>query len=151
MHIYLILSLLIIILIILEYNYQPTITTLTPFNHDHDSCCDLDQIMDKCHIPDVSQQLCYYTENDLCPKYNGSYKQCTNNYLPAQNTKTCPCNNRTFEMCPYKYKVSQSCVTNKIKNCLKNELHITKNDIDKPRVNKWKYQDKDDYFMIQCK
>lgn len=151
MHIYLVLSLLIIFLIILEYTHQPTTSILTPFNHDHDSCCDLDQIMNKCRIPDVSQQLCYYTQNPLCPRYNGSYKQCTNNYLPAQNTETCPCHNRSFEMCPLQYKVSQRCVNNEIKNCPRNETAPVKCESDKPRVNQWKYQDNDDQFMVQCK
>lgn len=151
MHVYLVLTLLIILLIIVEYTNQPTITILTPFNQDHESCCDLKQIMTKCRIPDVNQQLCYFTKDPLCPRYNGSYKQCTNNYLPPQNTPTCPCNNRTFRLCPLKYKVSQRCVNNKIKNCPRRETDEVDDLSDKPRVNQWKYKDEDDQFMVQCK
>ena len=151
MHIYLILSILIILLIILEYTHQPTITALTPFNHDHESCCDIDQIMKKCQVPTLSQQLCYYTKNPLCPRYNGSYEQCTNNYYPPQGAETCPCDDRTFEMCPHPYKVSQRCINNEIKNCPRDKLKSIDCKSDKPRVNQWKYEDKDDQFMIQCK
>lgn len=151
MHIYIVLSLLIILLIILEYTKKSDEFILTPFNHDHESCCDIDQIMKKCKVPDLSQQLCYYTQDPLCPRYNGSYKQCTNNYLPAQNTETCPCHNRSFEMCPLKYKVSQRCVNNEIKGCNRESTQQSKVKLYKPRVNKWNYQDKDDQFMVQCK
>lgn len=156
MKVYIILSALIILLIILELcnkkNYDgKTTTVLTQFNHDHDSCCNVDKIMQKCRVPNLSQEKCYTTKDPLCPRYNGSYKQCTNNYLPPQNKETCPCDNRTFEMCPHDLKVSQKCVNENIEKCKKGEINTGSwTELGKSRVNQWSYRGEDKRFMIQC-
>lgn len=117
MHIYIILSIFIILLIVFEYIYLPNTTRLTSFNNDHESCCDIGYIMNQCKINDVSQNVLYYVKDKSCPKYNGSYKQCTNNFIPISKTY----------------------------------IENNNNYLDKPRINRWRYKDKDDQFMVQCK
>ena len=73
---------------------------------------------------------------DLCPM--SSYKQCTNNY--SMNLyppiSSCSCKNRGFELCPYPYRSSNSCMINKLKHCENCEYHY-QNPENYARVNKW--------------
>jgi len=66
--------------------------------------------LNKCQVPTLTMDKCFNNEYHECPKYNGSYDQCTNNYIPKPNQNNCECRNRTFEMCPHPYKVSEKCV-----------------------------------------
>jgi len=68
------------------------------------------RILNKCQIPTLTMEKCFFNEHYQCPKYNGSYSQCTNNYIPKPNQNNCECRNRTFEMCPKPFKVSEKCV-----------------------------------------
>ena len=45
-----------------------------------------------------------------CPPINGSYEQCTNNYIPQPKNNYCECHNRWFNLCPFPYKVSEKCI-----------------------------------------
>lgn len=67
------------------------------------------RMLNKCQVPTLTMAKCFENEYNECPKYNGSYKQCTNNYIPKPNTNNCECRNRTFEMCPEPYKISPKC------------------------------------------
>ena len=59
-------------------------------------------------VPTLNTQQCWYSKEFECPPKNGNYLQCTNNYIPKPNQKNCDCSNRTFEMCPYPYKISEN-------------------------------------------
>lgn len=59
-------------------------------------------------VPTLNTQQCWYSKEFECPPKNGSYYQCTNNYIPKPNQKNCDCSNRTFEMCPFPYKISEN-------------------------------------------
>lgn len=59
-------------------------------------------------VPTVNQQQCYENEYCNCPRYNGTYEQCTNNYMPSPNQNHCDCNNRSFELCPWPFKMFES-------------------------------------------
>lgn len=59
-------------------------------------------------VPTLNTQQCWYSKEFECPIKNGSYLQCTNNYITKPNYKNCDCSNRTFEMCPYPYKISEN-------------------------------------------
>ncbi len=63
----------------------------------------------KCQVPSLTTSQCLLTQYNQCPQINGSYKQCTNNYIPNPSQKHCSCKNRTFEMCPYPFKISEKC------------------------------------------
>jgi hypothetical protein len=69
-------------------------------------------ILKKCKVPTLNMEQCFWSQYQECPRYNGSYQQCTNNYIPKPNTGNCQCNNRTFEMCPDLYKISEKCYYN---------------------------------------
>ena len=79
---------------------------------------------------------CFLNQCDLCPM--SSYKQCTNNYpinlYPP--ISSCSCKNRSFELCPYPYRSSNSCMINKLKKCENCEYHY-QNPKKYPRVNRW--------------
>lgn len=59
-------------------------------------------------VPTLNTQQCWYSKEFECPSKNGSLLQCTNNYIPKPNQKNCDCSNRTFEMCPFPYKISEN-------------------------------------------
>ncbi len=59
-------------------------------------------------VPTLNTQQCWMSKEFECPPKNGSYLQCTNNYIPKPDQKNCDCSNRTFEMCPFPYKISEN-------------------------------------------
>ena len=68
----------------------------------------------KCQVPTLNTEQCYKSTEYECPIVNGSYLQCTNNYIPKPSTFNAPCNNRTFEMTPQNEKISENCYYNNI-------------------------------------
>jgi hypothetical protein len=109
----------------------------------------------KSQVPTLNMQGCFNNRFYECNPYNGSYCQCTNNYLPSPNTGNCQCENRTFEMCPAPYKISEDKYYKTQSKCLYKKNILPKKSIDfiiknKPRVNAWQYVDKDDDFLVQC-
>lgn len=68
----------------------------------------------ECKVPTLNNFNCLLSTYNKCPPLNGSYCQCTNNYLPKSQTGRCKCNNRGFELCPNKYKISDKCYNLKL-------------------------------------
>ena len=68
----------------------------------------------KCQVPTLNTEQCYKSNQYECPIVNGSYLQCTNNYLPKPTEFNAPCNNRTFEMTTPQEKISENCYYNQI-------------------------------------
>ena len=90
--------------------------------------------LQKCQIPTVPSSTCFMTQYYRCPKYNGSYDQCTNNY--ASLDQICECENRGFLECPYPYKLSEKCYQEELQNC-KMPKTIKKTPCRNPRINIW--------------
>ena len=70
--------------------------------------------LNSCQVPNLTTEQCYKSRFYECPIVNGSYLQCTNNYIPKPNMYNADCGNRTFEMVPYPWKISENCYYNKI-------------------------------------
>ena len=70
--------------------------------------------LNNCQVPSLNTEQCYKSRYFECPIVNGSYLQCTNNYIPKPNIYNADCGNRTFEMVPYPWKISENCYYNKI-------------------------------------
>ena len=66
-------------------------------------------ILNKCQVPTLNTEQCYRSKYYECPIVNGSYLQCTNNYIPKPDNFNAPCENRTFEMTAYPKKISENC------------------------------------------
>jgi hypothetical protein len=75
---------------------------------------DIENILSSCQVPNLNTEQCYKSKFFECPIVNGSYLQCTNNYIPKPNEYNADCSNRTFEMVPYPWKISENCYYNKI-------------------------------------
>jgi len=60
--------------------------------------------LNECQVPTLNTEQCYKSRFYECPIVNGSYLQCTNNYIPKPNVYNSDCGNRTFEMVPYPWK-----------------------------------------------
>ena len=107
-------------------------------------------ILKICQVPTLNMEQCFKNKFIKCPNINGSYNQCTNNNLPNPDQKNCPCMNRTFDMCPSPFKISEKCYNN-----LNNEIINKNNDIivnkDFPRINMWNGDKNNDNFLIQCR
>lgn len=67
-----------------------------------------------CQVPTINTEQCYKSRYYECPIVNGSYLQCTNNYIPKPLEYNADCGNRTFEMVPFPWKISENCYYNKI-------------------------------------
>ena len=68
----------------------------------------------QCTVPTLNTEQCYKSRYYECPIVNGSYLQCTNNYIPKPSDYNADCGNRTFDMVPYPWKISENCYYNKI-------------------------------------
>jgi hypothetical protein len=71
-------------------------------------------ILNECQVPTLNSEQCYKSRFYECPIVNGSYLQCTNNYIPKPDVYNADCANRTFDMVPYPWKISENCYYNKI-------------------------------------
>ena len=71
--------------------------------------------LNKCQVPSLNTEQCYKSRYYECPIVNGTYLQCTNNYIPKPSEYNADCGNRTFEMVPYPWKVSENCYYDSIK------------------------------------
>jgi hypothetical protein len=69
----------------------------------------------ECQVPTLNTEQCYKSREYECPIVNGTYLQCTNNYIPKPNEYNADCGNRTFDMIPAPWKISENCYYNKIK------------------------------------
>ncbi len=67
-----------------------------------------------CQVPTLNTFQCYRSRYYECPIVNGSMLQCTNNYIPKPDEYNADCGNRTFDMVPYPWKISENCYYNKI-------------------------------------
>jgi len=74
----------------------------------------INNILNECQVPTLNSEQCYKSSFYECPIVNGNYLQCTNNYIPKPSQYNAECNNRTFEMVPYPWKISENCYYNKI-------------------------------------
>jgi hypothetical protein len=83
----------------------------------------IENILSSCQVPNLNTEQCYKSKYFECPITNGSYSQCTNNYIPSPDEFNSDCSNRTFEMVPYPRKISENCYYNKI-NFDKNKKYI---------------------------
>ena len=70
--------------------------------------------LNKCTVPTLNTEQCYKSRYYECPIVNGSYLQCTNNYIPKPKEYNADCGNRTFDMAPYPWKISENCYYNQI-------------------------------------
>jgi len=75
---------------------------------------DIENVLSSCQVPNLNTEQCYKSKFFECPIVNGSYLQCTNNYIPKPDTYNADCSNRTFEMVDYPWKISENCYYNKI-------------------------------------
>jgi len=70
--------------------------------------------LEKCQVPTLNTEQCYKSKEFECPIVNGTYLQCTNNYIPKPDQYNADCSNRTFDMVPYPWKISENCYYNSI-------------------------------------
>ena len=68
--------------------------------------------------PEMTAEICYKQKPDYCP--TSSYKQCTNNYIPAT---PCQCEERSYELCPVHQRVNQK-MFQSVYNPFKNSLYL---------------------------
>ena len=91
----------------IDYNGQ-----INPYNNNYKPR-ELDNLR-KCQVPTLNTEQCYKSRYYECPIVNGSLLQCTNNYIPKPSEFNADCGNRTFDMTPYPWKISENCYYNKI-------------------------------------
>ena len=85
--------------------------------------------LNTCQVPTLNTFQCYKSRYYECPIVNGSYLQCTNNYIPKPDEYNADCGNRTFEMVPYPWKISENCYYDKIGFNRQKEFEKVKNDV----------------------
>lgn len=122
-----------------------------------DKIIDSSQFLKDSKIPTQNMEGCYLNKYEVCPDLNGSFVQCTNNFMPLPREDNCDCFNRTFEMCPSPYKISEKKYYNLIKNSdLKKEMpkpvgnFTPKQGALDTRINVWNYNGPYKPFTAQC-
>lgn len=151
----LILSSFILIIYKKKEKFYSLAANAAPFNGDKIE--DSQEFLKESQIPTQNMEGCYLNKYEVCPNLNGSFVQCTNNFLPLPREDNCDCFNRTFEMCPAPYKISEKKYYNLIKN---SSLH---KEMPKPvgnftpkqgptdtRINMWNYDGPYKPFTAQC-
>jgi len=108
------LFILIILYFIIINNKYKKIDTFMSINPPNYSKMNFNNL-NSCQVPTLNSDKCYQSKYFECPLINGSFKQCTNNYIPQPKEGNCDCSNRTFEMCPYPFKLSEDCYYHKNK------------------------------------
>jgi hypothetical protein len=91
-------------------NYSSTI-----YNNQHEYTPANEEALKACQVPTLNSEQCYKSREYECPIVNGTYLQCTNNYIPKPSEYNADCGNRTFEMVPPPWKISENCYYDKIK------------------------------------
>jgi hypothetical protein len=91
-------------------NYSNTI-----YNNQHEYTPANEEALKACQVPSLNTEQCYKSREYECPIVNGTYLQCTNNYIPKPSEYNADCGNRTFEMVPPPWKISENCYYDKIK------------------------------------
>ena len=85
-------------------NYSSTI-----YNNQHEYTPANEEALKACQVPTLNSEQCYKSREYECPIVNGTYLQCTNNYIPKPSEYNADCGNRTFEMVPPPWKISENC------------------------------------------
>jgi hypothetical protein len=115
---YLFLVLILIVLILFKYfdkldlkrsNIKKNTTTMNDNFENNDAFLKEIALLNKCQVPTLNTEQCYKSKFYECPIVNGSYLQCTNNYIPKPTKFNSNCENRAFEMTPYPEKISENC------------------------------------------
>ena len=91
-------------------NYSNTV-----YNNQHEYTPANEEALKACQVPSLNTEQCYKSREYECPIVNGTYLQCTNNYIPKPSEYNADCGNRTFEMVPPPWKISENCYYDKIK------------------------------------
>ena len=111
--IFIITLILLIILFLIDLKYKNEY-----YNKDIDLFNNYNNVNKKalhyCNVPTLNTEQCYKSRYFECPIVNGSLLQCTNNYIPKPKEYNADCGNRTFEMVPYPWKISENCYYQKI-------------------------------------
>jgi hypothetical protein len=84
-------------------------------NNQHEYTPSNMEALQSCQVPTLNTEQCYKSREYECPIVNGSYLQCTNNYIPKPSEYNADCGNRTFDNVPYPWKISENCYYDKIK------------------------------------
>jgi hypothetical protein len=111
MIIQIIIFIIIILLLLYLYLLRNDIFEKIGFENNNE---DSENSLHKCQVPNLTTDQCYKSKFFECPIVNGSHLQCTNNYIPKPEKYNADCSNRTFEMVPYPWKISENCYYNNI-------------------------------------
>ena len=101
----------------------------------------------KCYSNPLTSAKCYITKSWPCPKDNGSYKQCTNNFRRVVNIADC--SERSYHYSPKDERLSEKCIYKKINpftTC--NTKYNPNNPSIFPRVNYWRNDLIDNNFFL---
>ena len=104
-------------------------------------------ITEKCYNDPLTLDKCWLTKEFPCPRYNGSYMQCTNNYKRDVNIANCL--ERTYYYSPKDERLSKKCVyKNVFPFAVKKNIPNPSNPSIFPRVNVWRNEDLPNGFMV---
>jgi hypothetical protein len=77
---------------------------------------------EKSNFLTLPTSLYYKYRFQQCNPYNGSYCQCTNNYIPLPPVGYCQTNGWNEDVCPYQYRVKPSEMYLNTQKCLKKQF-----------------------------
>ena len=77
---------------------------------------------EKSRFNTLPASLYYKYRFQQCNPYNGSYCQCTNNYIPLPPVGLCQQNGWNEDVCPYEYRVKPSSMYTNTQKCLEKQF-----------------------------
>lgn len=110
----------------------------------------IDNVMKDCAMGPVTAQRCWEQTFFACPRYNGSYEQCTNNYPTQEYGGFCACDAPARNLCPH--RINEKCFVAEMKPPCSTPLNIVMNqNHETPRINIWNSDHKcNNAFLCQC-
>ena len=101
-----------------------------------------------CYNTPLTGAQCQMTKNCPCPRLNGSYMQCTDNFKHKVNIANC--RERSYYYSPHSERLSEKCVyKNVFPFMLKKEKYNPYTPSVFPRINVWRNDSLDNNFFVK--
>lgn len=104
------------------------------------------KLENKCYNDPLTLDKCWITKDWPCPRYNGSFMQCTNNY--KRDVNIADCLERTYYYSAKDERLSEKCVYKDVfPFALKKDIPDNTKPSIFPRVNMWRNEELPDNFF----
>lgn len=135
----------VIFFILLQINPNPKHKKDEDFQINPEPC--VKKIEKNCYNDPLTLDKCWHTKAFPCPKDNGSYMQCTNNF--KRDVNIADCLERTYYYSAKDERLSEKCVYKDVfPFAVKKDIPNPNTPSIFPRINMWRNEELPDGFMV---